>query len=91
MADAPPVLTPSSAPTVKSVAATGGSLVGGAIAILVLYLTGWDKIPDPKVSGAIATLITAVVTFLGAYVVPPGAGEGVIVADGKTRTARVVA
>lgn len=90
MAANPPALTPSSAPTTKSIAATGGSVVGGAITVLILYWTGWDKL-DPKVSGAIATLITALVTFLAAYVIPPGAGEGVIVtAQGKTRTARIV-
>ena len=65
-------------PTNKTLAATGGSIVGAAISTIVIYLidpTG--KLP-PSVSGAITVLVTAIVTFIAGYFTPHGANEGVV-------------
>ncbi|HEX8381492.1 MAG TPA: hypothetical protein VF619_13200 [Allosphingosinicella sp.] len=86
-----PQVRPSSAPTNKAVAATGASAFGAAVSILILYFADrGDTLPD-EVKGAITTIVTAVVTALAAYFVPPGSGEAVILdSAGKAQTARVV-
>jgi hypothetical protein len=86
----PPSVTASTVPTTKTIAATGGSVLGGAITVLILFWTGWDKL-DPKVVGALTTLITGAVAFLSAYFIPPGAGEAVLLTiEGKSKTGRAV-
>lgn len=78
-------------PTNKTLAATGGSVVGSAISTIVIYLIErkWGKLPEP-VSGAIGILITAVVTFVAGYFTPHGANEAIIKnAAGQLVSARV--
>lgn len=90
MATTPVQPTPTSAPTNKTVAATGASAFGAAIATLILFFLDKEKNLPPEVSGAITTIVTAVLTALAAYFVPPGAGEVVVRgADGKPKTARI--
>lgn len=84
-----PAVTPSSAPTNKSVAATGGSAFGAAVATIILYFLRGYELP-PEVQAAITTIVTAIVTAAAAYFTPPGTNEAVMVAaDGSTRMARV--
>jgi hypothetical protein len=52
----------------KALAAAGGSGVGGAIATLMLTLL-WPQ-ADAGSAGAVTTLVTAVVAYLSAYLVP---------------------
>ena len=91
MATNPPQARPSAAPTNKAVAATGASAFGAAISILILYFVDKDKTLPSEVSGAITTIVTAIVTALAAYLVPPGSGEAVVIDDdGKAKTARLM-
>jgi len=87
----PPAVTPTSAPTNKAVAATGGSAVGAAVSTILLYLLDPDGHLPQEVKVAITTLVTAVVTLAAAYFTPPGASEAVIRApDGSIKTAHLV-
>jgi len=74
-----PNAQPTRTPTNKTLAATGGSAVGGAIATIVIYLIEQhsSKLPEP-VAGAITVLIASAVTFLAGYLTPPGTSEGVV-------------
>ena len=84
-----PNAQPTNTPTNKTVAATGGSVVGGALATIVLYLVDpQNTIPQP-VQGAITTLAVAIVTFIAGYLTPPGSSEGVIrTVEGRVMSAR---
>ncbi|HYJ52133.1 MAG TPA: hypothetical protein VEW04_03090 [Allosphingosinicella sp.] len=88
MATIPPAVTPSAAPTNKSVAATGASAFGAAVATIALYFLGGNTLP-PEIQTAITTIITALVTGAAAYFTPPGTNEAVVVApDGSLNMAR---
>jgi hypothetical protein len=92
MATTPPPVTPSSAPTNKAVAATGASAFGAAVAILILYALDKDNHLPAEVRGAITTIVTAILTALAAYYVPPGSGEAVVIRpDGSVTTGRTAA
>lgn len=56
----------------KVVGATSGSVAGGAISILVLYLLGQYAHfnPPAEVASAITLLIGTLTTFLGGYLTP---------------------
>ena len=84
-----PNALPTNAPTNKTLAATGGSAVGAAMATIILYFIDPNsQIPQP-VQVAVTTLLTAVVTFIAGYMAPPGATEGVIrTAEGQVVAAR---
>lgn len=69
---------PTNAPTNKTLAATGGSAIGAAIATIVLYLTGWDKALPPHVATAVTAVIAAAVAFISSYLTPHGPGEGIM-------------
>ncbi len=66
-------------PTNKTLAATGGSVVGSALGTIVNYYMNVGLPPDhvtpQAVQGAITVLITAIVTFALGWLVPPGIGE----------------
>ena len=90
MATNPPIVTATSAPTNKAVAATGGSAVGAAISTIVLYLLDPNGHLPQEVKVAITTLVTAIVTLAAAYYTPPGASEAVMqMPDGSITTARM--
>jgi len=81
----------SSIPTNKTIAATSGSVVGSAIATIVNYAVEqhWGKLPT-EVSGAIAVLVTALVTFAAGYFTPHGANERLLTdASGSVVSARM--
>jgi len=85
----PAVVTPTAAPTNKSVAATGGSAFGAAVATIILYFLRDYELPE-DVKTAIITIITAVVTAAAAYFTPPGTNEAVLVtSEGGMKMARV--
>lgn len=92
MADAGATMTPSSAPTNKAVAATGGSAFGAAVATILIYLLQLASITPPDaVKAAITTIITALVTLGAAYYTPPGVSEAVVrTPDGKVKSALAV-
>jgi len=85
-------IVPTRAPTRKAVAATSGSVLGAAVATLVLYALdpGGTALP-PQIRAAVTTLVTAVVTMAAAYFVPAGSDEAVTVVNGKTLTGRAQA
>jgi hypothetical protein len=89
MATANPNAQPTSVPTNKTLAATGGSAVGAALATILLYLIDPEsKLPQP-VQVAVTTLMTAAITFIAGYFTPPGAREAVVqTADGRFKAAR---
>ncbi len=61
-------------------AAAGGSGVASAIVVLIIYAIkqgGYD-VPD-AVSGALSTILVALLTFAAGYYTPPGASEDTIV------------
>lgn len=92
MATNPPAVTPTptSAPTNKAVAATGGSAIGAAVSTIVLYLLDPNGHLPQEVKVAITTLVTAIITLAAAYYTPPGASEAVVQApDGSIKTARM--
>lgn len=63
-------------PTRKVIATT----IGGAVAVVVLYLLQAYVLPDPlptDVYAALATIISAAVAFAVGYLVPPGEGDGI--------------
>jgi multisubunit Na+/H+ antiporter MnhB subunit len=76
-------------PTNKTLAATGGSVVGSAIATIVLYMVEqhWGKLPE-AVSGAVTVLVTAIVTFIAGYFTPHGANEVVLQVAGNLASGR---
>jgi hypothetical protein len=85
-----PNAQPTNAPTKKTIAATGGTVVGGAIATIILYLIEkyWGKLPD-TVSEAVTVLVSAVFTFSASYFTPHGAMEGIVKdASGRVMSAR---
>lgn len=84
-----PDARPTSAPTTKTLAATGGSAVGGAIAVVVLHvISRFTGVLDKDLSDAITVIIGAAVTFLAGYYVPHGSGEGIVKDDtGAIRSA----
>ena len=84
---ATPNAQPTNAPTNKTLAATGGSAVGSAIATIALYLYDPQSQLPATVQVAATTLVTAIVTFIAGYFTPPGASEGVV----RTATGRVAA
>ncbi len=71
-------------PTNKTLAATGGSVVGAALATIIIYVIEphSGKLPE-AVSGAITVLMSATVTFIAGWLTPHGANE-VILKDGKS-------
>jgi hypothetical protein len=73
-----PNAQPTNLPTNKTVAATGGSAVGAAVATILLYLIDPKSELPQAVQVAVTTLMTAIVTFIAGYWTPPGATEGVI-------------
>lgn len=86
----------SAKPRQKVVAATGGSLGGGAIAVVLLWMLkgALEKagiaMPD-NVTEAVTVLITGFTTFLAGYFMPPGADEAVMRApDGGLKSAITV-
>lgn len=82
-------IVPTKAPTRKTVAATGGSLFGAAVATVVLYaLDPSGKMFPPEIRAAITTIVTALVTLAAAYYVPAASDEAVLVAGGKTLIGR---
>ena len=91
MADpANPNAQPTTTPSNKTLAATGGSAVGAAVATIALFLIDpkGTKLP-PTVSGSVTVLTTAFVTFIAGYFTPPGAGEGIVKsASGQAVSAR---
>ena len=80
---------PTSMPTNKIFAATGGSGAGAALATIVLYFVDPQSKMPQTVTGAIAALITLVATFVAGYFMPPGEREDVITTGGHTVSARV--
>lgn len=56
----------------KVVGATGGSVVGGALSVVLLYLLGQYAhfVPPPEVASAITLLISAVTTYIGGWLTP---------------------
>lgn len=80
---------PSAAPTNKAVAATGGSAVGAAIAILLLYAIDPAGALPSAVSAAITTLVTAMATLGAAYFTPPGSNEAVVRTADGVKSARL--
>jgi hypothetical protein len=64
--------------TPKVVGATGGSVAGSALSILVLYLLGQYAHfnPPPEVAGAITLLVSGVTTYVGGYLSPHEAAAG---------------
>jgi hypothetical protein len=67
-------------PTNKTFAATGGSVVGSAIATIVLYvLQSYMTTPLPQtVEGAITIVVTALFTFAAGWFTPHGAKEAIM-------------
>ena len=67
------VRTKGNAP-VKKVAASG---IGGAIATIVVFVLNTYVITDPSklLTGDVSAALTTFVSFLTAYIVPPGAKE----------------
>lgn len=84
---------PTNAPTSKVMAATSGSAVAAAIAVLINHLiTVAGAAPSPEVQAAVATLITAALTFWAGWAVPHSPGERVVLMDdGSVRSAGLVA
>ncbi len=81
---------PTKVPTNKTLAATGGSAVGGAIAIITVYVIEqhWGKLPQTVV-GAITALISAIVTLIAGWLMPHGANEVIMKdASGKMVSGR---
>lgn len=60
----------------KAVGGTAGAGLGGAVAVLVLYL--WPEEQPTDVAIAVNTLASAVLAFVGSRIAPPG----VVVKDG---------
>jgi hypothetical protein len=85
-----PTPVPTAAPTNKTVAATAGSVFGAAVAVILLYFTGNDGLPE-HVKAAIITVVTAIITGASGYFTPPGSHEAVVtMANGATRAGKVV-
>ena len=81
---------PTNVPTNKTLAATGGSVVGGALATIIIYFIEQHsgKLPDP-VASAITVLMSAVVTFMAGWLTPHGANEVIMKdASGKSVSGR---
>jgi hypothetical protein len=74
---------PTNVPSQKTLAATGGSLFGAAIA--TVFLWWYDptaQIPE-NVRVAITVIISTIVVFLSGYLTPPSSKE-VVVKDQQT-------
>jgi hypothetical protein len=58
--------------TPKVVGATGGSVIGSALSIVILWLLGQYAHfnPPAEVAGAITLLISGVTTYLGGWLAP---------------------
>lgn len=72
-------------PTNKTLAATGGSVVGGSLASIIIYMIEQHSgAPLPEaVSGAATVLVSAAVTFLAGWLTPHGANEHIMPESGK--------
>ena len=65
-----------STPKNKVVAATGGAAVGAALAIILTWAIQKAGVDVPaNVADALSVVITAILTFLSGWSMPPGAGE----------------
>lgn len=58
----------------KVVGATGGSVAGGALSVVLLYILGnyAHFSPPPEVASAITLLISGFTTWAGGYITPHG-------------------
>ncbi|MHB8285991.1 MAG: hypothetical protein ACYDD1_15120 [Caulobacteraceae bacterium] len=79
--------TPTTAPTKKVVAATGGAAVGPALALLICwaanrFLPTADAIPQ-DVQDALAIVASVLVSFIAGYYTSPDANETVASVSGK--------
>lgn len=56
----------------KVVGATGGSVIGGAVSVVLLYCLGTYAHfnPPPEVAGAITLLIGSVTTYVAGWLTP---------------------
>lgn len=85
--------TPTTAPTKKVVAATGGAAVGPALALLICWGANHflhAGIPD-DVQDALAIVASALISFVAGYYTSPDANETVTSIDGKMLSAHAVA
>jgi hypothetical protein len=80
-------------PRQKVVAAAGGSVLGAAFAIIILWIVesiasqAGIKVP-PEVAEAVKAIVTGICTFSAGYYTPPGESEVVIKAeDGSLKSA----
>ena len=82
---------PTSVPKSKVLAATSGSAVGSAVAMMLLWVLQSFKITLPaEMSDALSVLITSGVAFVSGYFMPPAASEAnVVQQDGTVRSATV--
>ena len=83
----------SAKPRQKVVAATGGSLGGGALAVVALWILkgvlekAGITMPS-EVAEAVSVLITGLATFMAGYLMSPGADEAVVPGpDGGVKSA----
>lgn len=82
-------LRSTAAPKTKVVAATGGAAIGSSVSLILLWIMQTVlhiSMPD-NVHDAFNVIFTTVVTGLAGYYTPPGENEGVVVEDGKVRSA----
>ena len=81
---------PTNVPSQKTLAATGGSAVGSALATILLYWLDPSSQLPPEVRTAVTVLISAAFTFLAGYITPPSSKEAVVKsASGKVMLGRV--
>ena len=82
---------PTNTPKSKVLAATGGAAVGSAVAVVLIWAIQKMGIEVPAdVTEALGVILTAILTFVSGWSMPPGAGEVNITARDGTVTSGVV-